>query len=142
MIKDGPIVVIDDDEDDHEIMQLAVKDLGIVNKLIFFTRTADAIEYLQTTEDKPLVIFSDVNLPGQSGVEFKRQIDDEPYLREKSIPFIFFTTFIDRRTVDIAYKELTIQGYFRKSSSFQEYKDTIKLAIDYWCICQHPNSFT
>lgn len=142
MVKDGPIVVIDDDEDDHEIMQLAVKDLGIVNKLIFFTRAADAFEYLQTTRDKPLVIFSDVNLPQQSGVEFKRQIDDEPYLREKSIPFIFFSTFIDRRTVDIAYKELTIQGYFRKSSSFQEYKETIKLVIDYWCICQHPNSFT
>ena len=142
MIKDGPIVVIDDDEDDHEIMQLAVKDLGIMNKLIFFTRTTDAFEYLQTTTDKPLVIFSDVNLPGQTGVEFKRQIDDDPYLREKSIPFVFFSTFIDRRSVDIAYRELTIQGYFRKSSSFQEYKNTIQQVIDYWCICQHPNSFT
>ena len=142
MIKDGPIVMIDDDEDDYEIMQMAVKDLEIANKVIFFENTADAFEYLKTTEDKPLVIFSDVNLPHQSGVDFKRQIDDVPYLREKSIPFIFFSTYIDRRTVDIAYKELTIQGYFQKSSSFQEFKNTIKLIVDYWCVCQHPNSFT
>ncbi len=142
MINEGPIVVVDDDEDDQELMQLAIKDLEISNSLIFFTKTADAFEYLRTTRDKPLVIFSDVNLPGQSGVEFKRQIDDQPELREKSIPFVFFSTYIERKTVDIAYKELTIQGYFKKNNSYQEFKNTVKLIIDYWCICQHPNSFT
>ena len=141
MTNDAPIIVIEDDADDQEIMQLAIKDIGISNRLIFFERGKDAFEYLKATGDKPLVIFSDVNLPLQSGVELKRQIDEEPFLREKSIPFVFFTTFIEQRSVDIAYKELTIQGYFRKSSNYQEFKNTVKLIIDYWCICMHPNSF-
>ncbi len=141
MSQTGPIIVIDDDKDDQEILQDAVNDLGIVNQVIFFDKSTDAFRYLKETTDKPLVIFSDVNLPQQGGVEFKRQIDGDPQLRQKSIPFVFFSTYIDRNIVDIAYKELTIQGFFQKSGNYEELKNIIKLIIEYWKICKHPNSF-
>lgn len=141
MTHQGPIVVIENDKDDQDIFQDAITDLGITNTVVFFDNAADAYQYLLVTTDKPLVIISDINLPVQGGVELKRQIDEEPYLREKSIPFIFFSTFIDKRAVDIAYKELTIQGFFRKSSDYEEYRNTIKMIIEYWKVCQHPNSF-
>ena len=137
----GPIVVIENDKDDQEIFRDAVADLGVTNTLLFFDRGSDAYHYLLETPDKPLVIISDINLPGQGGVELKRQIDEEPYLREKSIPFIFLSTFIDKRVVSIAYRELTIQGIFRKSSHYEEYRNVIKMIIEYWKVCQHPNSF-
>lgn len=137
----GPIVVIENDKDDQEIFRDAVSDLGVTNPLLFFDRGSDAYQFLLETTEKPLVIISDINLPGQGGVELKRQIDEEPYLREKSIPFIFLSTFIDKRIVSIAYKELTIQGFFRKSSHYEEYRNVIKMIIEYWKVCQHPNSF-
>jgi CheY-like chemotaxis protein len=140
MSQTGPIIVIDDDKDDQEILQDVITDLGIVNRLIFFDKGPDAFNYLKTTPDKPLVILSDLNLPLQGGVEFKRQIDDDPQLRQKSIPFVFFSTHIDRKIVDIAYKELTIQGFFQKSNNYEELKSIIKLIIEYWKICKHPNS--
>ena|SRR5688572_5604495 len=136
----GPIIVIDDDKDDQEILQEAIRDLGIANKLIFFDKGPDAFDYLKITTDKPLVILSDVNLPRQNGVEFKRQLDSDPQLREKSIPFVFFSTYVDRETVDIAYKELTIQGFFRKSNNYEDLKKSLNLIIEYWKICKHPNS--
>ncbi len=137
----GPIVVIENDKDDQEIFRDAISDLGVTNTLLFFDRGSDAYQYLLETTEKPLVIISDINLPGQGGVELKRQIDEEPYLREKSIPFIFLSTFIDKRIVSIAYRELTIQGFFRKSSHYEEYRNVIKMIIEYWKVCQHPNSF-
>jgi response regulator RpfG family c-di-GMP phosphodiesterase len=136
----GPVVVIDDDPDDQELMQDAFTEIGLTNQLVFFHTGGPAIEYLKTTTDSPFVILSDINLPQQNGIEFKREIDSIPYLRQKSIPFIFFSTFVDNRVVEMAYNELTIQGFFKKSSRYEELKNTVKLIMEYWKICQHPNS--
>lgn len=140
MALDGPIIIIDDDIDDQEIMQEAIRDIGFTNPLVFFGKGTDAITYLLSTSQSPLVIFSDVNLPEQNGLEFKRQIDNDPFLRQKCIPFIFFTTYVDKRAVEIAYRELIIQGFFRKSANYHELKSILKMIIDYWLICKHPNS--
>jgi CheY-like chemotaxis protein len=140
MSQSGPIIIIEDDHDDQEILSDACSDLGIPNKLIFFDTTDPAFQYLLTTEDKPLIIISDINIPVQGGLEFKRKIDNDPYLRQKSIPFVFLTTFIDRRAVDVAYKELTIQGFFKKNERYEELKKQLLLIIDYWKLCRHPNS--
>jgi len=136
----GPIIVIDDDRDDQEIMQDACRELGYSNQLLFFDIPTTAVEYLKTTTDSPFIIFSDVNLPRQNGIEFKREIDSNPLLRQKSIPFVFFSTYVDKHSVEIAYKELSIQGFFQKSSNYEELKTSIKLIIDYWKICKHPNN--
>lgn len=140
MAQNGPIIVIDDDHDDQEIMQEAIRDLGITNKLLFFDKPGEAFLYFKTTADKPLIIFSDINLPEQSGVELKRRIDNDQQLRDKAIPFIFFSTYVDKKIVDIAYKELNIQGFFLKSGNYEEVKTTLKLIIGYWEICKHPNA--
>ena len=136
----GPVVVIDDDRDDQELMQDAFTEIGVTNQLVFFETPEHAIEYLKTTTDSPFVILSDVNLPQQNGIEFKREIDSTPYLRQKSIPFVFFSTYLDKRVVEMAYHELTIQGFFKKSSKYDELKNTVRLIMEYWKICQHPNS--
>ena len=140
MNKEAPIVIIDDDKDDQDILVDVANELNLPNKLQFFGNTNEAFAYLKSTSDKPLVIISDINLPQESGVELKRRIDEDYQLREKSIPFIFFSTYIEKRIVDIAYKELTIQGFFKKSNHYNEIKDTFKMIIDYWSVCKHPNS--
>ena len=141
MNQDGPIVIIDDDKDDQDILLDVAKELNITNKLQFFGNTQEAFNYLKNTPEKPLIIISDVNLPQESGVELKRRIDEDSELRHKSIPFIFFSTYIEKRIVEIAYKELTIQGFFKKSNHYNEIKETLKMIVDYWSICKHPNSF-
>lgn len=140
MSKTGPIIIIDDDNDDQEIVQDLVGDLGLPNKLKFYGNTHEAFAYLKTTDDKPLIIFSDLNLPQESGLEFKRRIDEDPQLRSKSIPFVFFSTYIDRRIVELAYRELTIQGFFQKVANYGELKSIFRVIIEYWSMCKHPNS--
>lgn len=83
---------------------------------------------------------SDINLPLQTGIEFKKTIDEDHQLRQKSIPFIFFSTSVDSNAVTQAYGEMTVQGFFRKSSSYEELKRLVRLIMDYWKLCKHPNS--
>ena len=140
MTKSGPIIVIDDDLDDQEILKAAAEELNIPNRFQFFTRCNHAFEYLQTTEEQPFLILCDINMPLMTGIEFKKQIDDDKKLRKKSIPFIFFSTAADKSVIDEAFIELTVQGFFKKSYSITELKKTIIVILEYWQLCKHPNA--
>ena len=96
MSKLGPIVIVEDDLDDQEMIQEAMEEVGIKNELVFFDRSLKAFEFLKSTTQQPFLILSDVNLPAQNGIEFKRQIDEDRQLREKSIPFVFYSTAVEK----------------------------------------------
>src|SRR5689334_1701176 len=100
MQQSGPIIIIEDDKDDQEILQEILVEIGIQNKLLFFDRYSNAFRHFKMTAEHPFLILSDVNLPEQDGVEFKRQNDEVPQLRENSIPFVFLSTSADKKSVD------------------------------------------
>ena len=140
MSKLGPIIIVEDDLDDQEMIQEAMHELGIKNELVFFDRSLKAFDFLKSSSQQPFLILSDVNLPIQNGIEFKRQIDEDRQLRQKSIPFVFYSTAVDKNSVDTAYQELTVQGFFKKKNKYDELKSDLKLIVDYWRTCKHPNS--
>jgi len=140
MAKSGPIVIIEDDLDDQNILEEAIRESGTTNEIIFFSNGPDAFQFLKSTKSQPFVILSDINLPVQTGIEFKKQVDHDPELRQKSIPFIFFSTSVDKEAVTTAYSEMTVQGFFKKSNTYEELKSLIRLIMSYWKICKHPNS--
>jgi CheY-like chemotaxis protein len=139
-MKSGPIIIIDDDADDRAIFESALEELTINNKRLWFTNCRDAFDHLRKTDEQPFIIFCDVNIPELAGIEFKRQIDKDPSLRKKSIPFIFYSTSVDQATVNEAYTEMTVQGFFRKKNRYDEIKKDIKLILEYWQECRHPNA--
>jgi response regulator RpfG family c-di-GMP phosphodiesterase len=139
-MKTGPIIFVDDDEDDKIILEDVLRDLDMKNKVNWFSNCRDAFDYLLHTDDKPCIILCDVNLPGQDGIGFKQDIDNNSMLRQKSIPFVFYSTYVDQRVVNKAYTEMTVQGFFRKRNSYEEVKNDISLILNYWMVCKHPNS--
>jgi CheY-like chemotaxis protein len=137
--KNGPIVIIEDDEDDCYILREVFSELNIPNERKFFFKGEDLITYLTSTNDKPFMIISDVNLPGMDGNDIRVIINESDYLRQKAIPFIFLTTSSNKDSVDRAYKNM-VQGYFIKPNKLPEVKIMIKMMVDYWSNCIHPNS--
>ena len=140
MSRKGPIILVEDDVDDQSMMEEVIREVGIENQLIFFSNGPEAFAYLKTTKSQPFLIFSDINLPIQSGIEFKKSVDADPQLRQKSIPFIFFSTSTDKQSVTTAYTEMTVQGFFKKKNTYAELVRTVGIIMDYWKLCQHPNS--
>lgn len=139
MAKSGPILILEDDQDDREIYEKVMESLEVKNEIRFFEGGDDLLRYLQVTPDQPFVILSDINLPRMSGIELRRQIEKDEYLRKKSIPFVFLTTVESKEVVDEVYK-LTVQGYFVKKDLLKDIEKQIKQILDYWRECKHPNS--
>ena len=139
-MKSGPIVLIEDDKDDKDIFEEVLIELKVANKLIWFNNFEQAYLFFTTTTEQPFVIFCDINISGNKGTDFKQQIDSEPRLRKKSIPFVFYSTSADQDTVNEAYTKITVQGFFVKESSYSEVKKSISLILAYWELCSHPNN--
>ena len=135
----GPIIIVEDDLDDQEIVKDILQSLKLSNTLLLFTDGTEALTYLETTHEQPFIILCDINLPKMNGLEFRLEINSNERLRKKSIPFIFFSTNASRDTVSKAY-DLTVQGFFVKQHTLTELKDTLELIIKYWSHCRHPNN--
>ncbi len=140
MSKTNPILIVEDDIDDQEILKEVFKKLEITNELKFFNRCPDLLCYLRATTEKPLIILTDVNLPVMSGIEMRAEIFKDEFLRRKSIPFVFLTTSNNRQAIEKAY-EMEVQGYFVKEDNVAAIERMIKQIIDYWKTCRHPNNF-
>jgi len=139
MSKSGPILIIEDDREDKEILEDIITELGVKNKLVWLENTTEAFNFLSTASESMFIIFCDINLPGKNGLELKMSIDASPTLRKKSIPFIFYSTSAHQEDVNMAYSKMTIQGFFQKGSNYEDMKKLIKLILDYWSACKHPN---
>ncbi len=139
-MKSGPIIIIEDDVEDHDIFKEILRELNVTNKLVWFGNSIEALDFLRITPEQPFIIFCDVNMPKLNGIDLKRHIDGDPQLRRKSIPFVFFSTATDQKTIEDAYTQMTVQGFFKKKSSYTEVKKDIKIILDYWQLCQHPNT--
>lgn len=139
MALQGPIISIEDDEDDQQLIEMAVNQLAIPNQLRFFQNGQEALDYLRTTQEQPFLILCDVNMPVMNGLELRKVINEEEYLRRKSIPFVFLTTAANQHTVQFAYDE-TVQGFYKKASRFEGLKEQVQLIVNYWRSCIHPNS--
>lgn len=140
MSKSGPIIIIDDDLEDHLILEEIFKQLSYPNKIIFFSSGNAAFDYLTTTDDFPFLIISDINMPGMNGFEVRNKICSNERLNSKYIPYLFFTTSVDKKAVKEAYS-LSVQGYFVKPATMVDLEATLKKIIDYWLESFAPSQF-
>ncbi|RZK33686.1 MAG: response regulator [Hymenobacter sp.] len=135
-----PIIHVENDVDDHYLVVKALKAASIDNPVRFFQTGQQAFDYLQTTDEVPLVILCDVIMPGMDGFELRDQIDADPILRMKAVPFVYFSTWANKELVEKAYQG-TIQGYHMKGQRFADIQSELSLIVAYWKRCLHPRSF-
>ena len=137
---DGPVIVIEDDMDDQEILVDVFQKFGYTNELLFFTDGEKALEHLNKTEVIPFIILSDINMPKLDGFELRNKIKTDAALQIKCIPYLFFSTASSQQAVVDAYS-LSVQGFFIKQNSMAELEKTITVIMEYWKRCVAPNRF-
>ncbi|KAA6438463.1 response regulator [Dyadobacter flavalbus] len=136
----GPIFLVEDDEDDQLLITQALRELGVTNRVMYFQDGVEIIKYLGSSMQQPFLIICDINLPSMNGLETRDYIENSPVLKERSIPFLFFTTSDHQLTVQQAYR-LTVQGYFVKSNNYKKLKDDLSTILKYWQLCVLPERF-
>lgn len=138
--KNGPVIIIEDDKDDKEMLQEVFEKLNYENEIIFFPNGIEALKYLSGPNKLPFLILSDINMPKLSGIQLREKLRTDDALNTKCIPYLFFSTASDQKSVVDAYS-VSVQGFFVKKTSLKELEKTIRTIMEYWKLCVAPNDF-
>lgn len=82
----GPILLIDDDLEEQDLVESALRDIGMNNKILFFKNGLEAMDHLLSAVEKPFLILCDMNMPVMDGLTLRDNINSNEILRKKSIP--------------------------------------------------------
>jgi CheY-like chemotaxis protein len=138
MSNSNPIIVIEDDADDQELLEAVFTKLDYPNKILFFNDGQDALDFLNSNNHiTPFLILSDINLPKLDGFALREKIRMDAELQVKCIPYLFFSTASSQQSVINAYS-LSVQGFFIKQNTMKELEKTITVIMEYWKRCVSP----
>ena len=134
----GPILVLDDDPDDHEIIRMVCSKLQVNTSIHFFQEPSQLTDFLQNSDELPFIILCDINMPGVNGLEVREKICKNINLRGRSVPFIFFCTVASKLQVEKAF-DLNAHGFFLKGQNLEETEKKLKVILEYWLKSKTPN---
>jgi CheY-like chemotaxis protein len=139
-MKHGPVIIIEDDDDDRAFLTEVFEKLNYTNKIMFFYDGQEALDYIDQSGGRPFLILSDINMPKVDGFELRKKLKTDAALQLKCIPYLFFSTALNEKSVVDAYG-MSIQGFFIKQNSISELEKTISIIMEYWKRCAAPNDF-
>jgi CheY-like chemotaxis protein len=139
MSKTGPIIIIDDDPDDQEMISRVIAKMNLENPVIKFYDGEEALHYFQHGNEQPFLTLCDINMPLMNGIELKENIQSDAFMRRKSFPFVYLTTTAHPDQIKKAYT-LMVQGFFVKGQSYDELKETLIQIVSYWRKCSYPTA--
>lgn len=137
MDKAGPIIIIDDDLDDQDLLRELFAELNLQNEIFIFPEGESALNYLCNPAIRPFLIISDIKMPKMDGFELRKQLV-ERNAHSKTTPFLFFTTGSTSQALSVAYTH-SVQGIFQKPVRYNEWRDTISNIVKYWNTCMAPH---
>ena len=131
------ILVVEDNPDDYEATERALKKSGIRNEIRHCVDGDDALDYLfregeySDPEDSPRpgLILLDLNLPGTDGREVLHELKSDEKLR--NIPVIVLTTSTDERDIEACYAA-GANSYMNKRINLVEFVQAIQRLTDFW----------
>ncbi|MBA3665838.1 MAG: response regulator [Bacteroidetes bacterium] len=133
----GVFLFIDDDKDEHDLLEIAMKKTGLTNPIVNCFNGQEALNYLTTTKDSVFIVLCDLNMPQMDGLELKRRIEMLPELKTKAIPFVFHSNTSSTAEIKTAYS-LNIQGFIPKSVSIEGTVSSLQRIVAMWTDVIHP----
>lgn len=143
-MKNKPILLVEDNEDDVRLTQRAFRLNKITNELVVVGDGLAALNYLKAASDPtdersysklPAVILLDLKLPKIDGLEVLRQIRANPALRRQ--PVVVLTTSKEDQDVIRSY-DLGANSYIRKPVDFEQFTAAISQLGLYWLVLNEP----
>src|SRR5215510_8802665 len=91
------ILLVEDNPNDAELTQRALKKTNLEVRLTVVRDGAEALDYLLNDRPKPKVIFLDLKLPKIDGIEVLRRARADQ--RTRSVPIVVLTSSHEERDI-------------------------------------------
>lgn len=122
------IMLADDDEDDRNFFNDAMKELKIKNNLTVFKDGKDLMDYLDAPGTVlPHILFLDLNMPCKTGNECLKEIRANPKFKDISIA-IYSTSSSEKDIEDTFIDGANI--YIKKPNDFSKLKKVLKEVVN------------
>lgn len=131
------ILIVEDNDEDFEIIEWALKKLSITTPVHRCVDGDDALDLLYQRGAyapphdvvRPALILLDLNLIATDGHEVLARLKQDETL--KMIPVIVWTSSNDPRDIEISFKQ-GANSYILKSMNLEKLLQTIELLNHYW----------
>jgi two-component system response regulator len=138
-----PILLVEDNPDDEELIRLALKDNQIANDVVVTRDGVEALDYLFATgryagrelTKPPALVLLDLKLPKVSGLDVLKRVREDP--RTRMIPIVILTSSNEEQDIVASY-QLGTNSYVRKPIDFHEFQKVVKEIGLYWLLVNQP----
>lgn len=134
-VEPTPILLVEDDPNDIELIQLALENYNFVNQLDIVTDGEQALDYLIGSADDnalrplPRLVLLDLKLPKVDGIEVLRTIRSHP--RTQELVVVVMTSSVENQDLNACY-ELGVNSYIVKPLDFQQFVEVTRQVGFYW----------
>jgi CheY-like chemotaxis protein len=132
-----PVLLVEDDDVDAMMVRKAVDELEIAGPLTRVTNGEEALKYLRSRgNEKPCIIFLDLNMPRMNGAEFLKVVKADDTL--KRVPIIVLTASKEQCDIVSSF-DLCVAGYIVKPVDYERFVQALKTIDLYWTLSELPN---
>ena len=131
------ILLVEDDEVDVLNVRRAFQKNNIANPLFVASNGVEALEQLRgnAIPRERRIVLLDLNMPKMNGIEFLRELRQDPELR--LTPVVVLTTSNEERDRIEAYN-LNVAGYLLKPVTFSNFCEVMTALNKYWALVELP----
>ena len=138
-MKEGTILLVEDNEDDIVLTQRALKKANILNQVVVVRDGKEALDYLRcegdyansTDRELPVVILLDLKMPRMGGLDCLKEIREDRKL--KVLPVVVLTSSSEDRDICESY-QLGANSYIQKPVDFDQFVKAIQTLGLYWLV--------
>lgn len=141
--RDVEILLIEDNPDDAELTQRALRKQGLANRLVWVRNGALGLDFLfargayagRSIDDSPKLVMLDLGLPKVSGLEVLQQVKADP--RTRKIPVVVLSSSTQDKDILRTY-DLGVNSYVSKPVQFEEFARVVAQLGLYWLMVNKP----
>ena len=137
------ILLVEDNAQDLEMTQRALRRANLANRIEVARDGAEALDFIfcegahagRSIEETPKVILLDIKLPKVDGIEVLRRIKGDP--RTRATPVIILTSSKEQKDIVESY-QLGVNSYIVKPVHFESFIAAIQQLGMYWLLLNQP----
>jgi CheY-like chemotaxis protein len=128
------ILLVDDDPDCRMLIEFAIAESKITNRVYEVGDGQEALEFLHrrgkwADAPRPGLVYMDLEMPGMGGQEALKRIRSEPSFRD--IPVVMMTGVCDEREMQTAAAN-GANSYTLKPANAEQFLRTVRESTSYW----------